>query len=206
MSFEGRYQKLCANGHYDEQDVYMETSHCDICGKEWVKSNLVDDTNEPGEGYDESMVPAMSAPKSSGIKLKVLSPNAIIPRYQTAGASGFDLHSAVDEVIMPGETKLIDTGLAFAIPEGLELQIRPRSGISAKTGIRVANAPGTVDSDFRDSVKIILTNTGQLPYTVKVGDRMAQGVLCPVVRQPFTIVDDLDETERGTGAFGSTGV
>lgn len=140
------------------------------------------------------------------VKVKKLDPEATIPRYQTDGAAGFDLHSSVHEIIMPGETKLIGTGLAFAVPKYTELQVRPRSGISAKTGIRVANSPGTVDCDYRGEVKIILTNTGKLPYTVQVGDRVAQGVLCPVIRADFNIVEELDDTVRGSGAFGSTGV
>jgi dUTP pyrophosphatase len=149
---------------------------------------------------------------SPGVKLKrkieitKVNENAVVPSYQTISAAGFDFHSVVSELIMPGETKLIGTGLAFAVPEGLELQVRPRSGISAKTGIRVANAPGTVDADFRGEVKIILTNTGNLPYTVNVGDRVAQGVICPVYQAEFCIVDSLESTERGDKGFGSTGV
>lgn len=139
------------------------------------------------------------------IDIVKLSELATIPEYQTTGAAGFDLHSTSSELIMPGETKLIGTGLAFKVPYDFEMQVRPRSGISAKTGVRVANSPGTIDSDFLGEVKIILTNTGNLPYTVNVGDRVAQGVICPVYQAEFHVVDSLESTERGDKGFGSTG-
>jgi dUTP pyrophosphatase len=140
------------------------------------------------------------------VYIQRLHEKAIIPSYQTDGAAGFDFHSVEKAIIMPGETALISTGLAFAIPMGLELQVRPRSGLSAKTGIRVANSPGTVDCDYRGEVKIILTNTGDLPYTVNPGDRVAQGVLCPVYQAVFGVLDRLDDTDRGTNGIGSTGI
>jgi len=140
------------------------------------------------------------------VNIKKLNDLAVIPQYQTSGAAGFDLHSTEEVVIMPGDTHLVSTGLAFAVPERFELQVRPRSGLSAKTKLRVANSPGTVDSDYRGEVKIILTNTGHVPSVIKVGDRVAQGVLCPVYRADFKVVDELDETSRGSGGIGSTGV
>lgn len=139
------------------------------------------------------------------LKIKKLNDEAVIPEYQTKGAAGFDFHSTDSVVLYPNDTALVSTGLAFAVPEGFELQVRPRSGLSAKTGLRVANAPGTVDSDYRGEVKIIITNTGFVPQHIKKGDRIAQGVLCPVYQAVFDVIDDLDETERGSGAFGSTG-
>lgn len=138
------------------------------------------------------------------VKIKKLNDFARVPEYQSSGAAGFDLHSTEDMVIMPGDTKLIGTGLAFELEPDVELQVRPRSGLSAKTGIRVANSPGTIDSDFRGEVKVILHNTGTHPFTVSVGDRIAQGVIVPVLRAVFE-ESDLSETERGSGAFGSTG-
>lgn len=140
------------------------------------------------------------------IKIKKLSELAVTPNYQTTGASGFDLHSTEHKVVMPGETVLIGTGLAFQVPQGLELQIRPRSGISAKTKIRVSNSPGTIDSDYSGEVKIILDNIGVTPYTVNIGDRIAQGVVCPVVQVKLVVVDELGETERGDKGFGSSGL
>lgn len=139
------------------------------------------------------------------VKIKKLSDLATLPKYQTTGSSGFDFHSTEDCVIMPGDIKLIGTGLSFELPEGTELQVRPRSGISAKTKIRVANSPGTIDRDFTGEVKIILDNTGSLPYTVKVGDRIAQGIVCPVYKVELVEVTELSDTERGSGGFGSSG-
>jgi dUTP pyrophosphatase len=139
------------------------------------------------------------------MKVKKLNNNAKIPFYQTKGAAGFDFHSVEDICIMPGESAMVGTGLAFEIPVGKEIQVRPRSGMSAKTKIRVSNAPGTIDSDFRGEVKILLDNIGVLPYTVKIGDRIAQGVVADVVTVSFEEVDDLTDTARGANGFGSTG-
>jgi dUTP pyrophosphatase len=144
---------------------------------------------------------------SNEVPVKVkLAPDVELPRYMTDAAAGFDLAANQDAVIMPGETALIDTGLAFELDAFYELQIRPRSGLSAKTAIRVANSPGTCDADFRGFVKVILHNTGATPFTVNKGDRIAQAVLVPVMRAVFQVVEELGETERGSGAFGSTGV
>lgn len=140
------------------------------------------------------------------IKIKRVSPSSIVPAYQTELAAGFDFHAVEELTIMPGETKLVDTGLAFEIPPMYELQVRPRSGLSAKTGIRVSNSPGTVDADFRGSVKIILDNTGTTPFRIEIGDRVAQGVVAPVSRAVFEVVDELGVSERADKGFGSTGV
>lgn len=178
------------------------------------------------------------------VKIKKLHEDSIIPKYQSKGASGFDLHALEDVELQAGETKLIRTGLAFEIPEGHELQIRPRSGLSLKTKLRVANAPGTCDSDFRGEVCIIMENTENFltsimknfktkferliepgeymikpfmflvqnlvnifnnPCQIKKGDRIAQGVICPIVQAEF-VEEELTDTERGAGAFGHTGV
>ena len=140
------------------------------------------------------------------MNIKKLNENAIIPRYQTSGAAGFDFHATERIIIMPGESVMVGTGLAFEIPAGLEIQVRPRSGMSAKTKIRVSNSPGTVDSDFRGEVRILLDNIGSLPYTVNIGDRIAQGVIANVLQTEFVEVEGFStETERGEGSFGSTG-
>lgn len=143
------------------------------------------------------------------VKVEKLADDVCVPSYQTKSAAGFDFHAYIscDEqvVIMPGDTVLIPTGLAFEIPEGYEIQVRPRSGLSSKTGIRVANSPGTIDCDYRGEVKIILTNTGDTPFTVNRGDRIAQGVLAPVYQAIFKEVDELSSSERGQGGFGSSG-
>jgi dUTP pyrophosphatase len=145
------------------------------------------------------------------LQVKRLNKDAMIPRYETAGAAGFDLASAEEVLIYPGETKIIGTGLAVAIPNGWEMQIRPRSGMSAKTPIIAKNTVGTIDCDYRGEVKIILHNlddfslVGSRPYLVSVGDRIAQRVLKPAPQAKIIEVDSLDQTERGEGGFGHTG-
>jgi dUTP pyrophosphatase len=140
------------------------------------------------------------------IKIKKVVEDAIIPKYQTSGSAGFDFHTVKDVTVFPKETRLISTGLAFEIPEGYELQIRPRSSISLKTKIRISNSPATIDSDYRGLVSIIVDNIsshGSLPYEIKKGDRIAQGVICKVNQAVF-VESELSETERGEGGFGST--
>lgn len=130
-----------------------------------------------------------------------------VPAYATPGSSGLDLQAEVDGevVIPPGGRALVPTGWAMAIPEGYEVQVRPRSGLAAKHGVTVLNAPGTVDSDYRGEVKVILVNHGDAPFVVRQGDRIAQAVVCPVVQALVREVDSLDDTHRGAGGFGSTG-
>ncbi|MFW5844770.1 MAG: dUTP diphosphatase [Planctomycetota bacterium] len=129
------------------------------------------------------------------------------PTYATVGAAGMDVRAAVTETltIRPGERALVPTGLALAIPPGYEIQVRPRSGLAARHGITVANAPGTIDSDYRGEVQVILINLGDEPYRIERGERIAQLVAAPVLRMPLQIVDRLDATERMHGGFGSTG-
>lgn len=137
------------------------------------------------------------------IKVSKVNDSANIPKYAHKGDSGFDLSSIEQVTISPGETKLISTGLSFQIPEGYEMQIRPRSGMSAKTKLRICNSPGTVDSNFRGEVKIIAENIGHRPIFIEKGDRIAQGVICPVYEAVF-VEEDLEDTERGTNGFGSS--
>lgn len=139
------------------------------------------------------------------VKVKKLHDEAVIPKYATTGSSGFDFYSVESYTIYPGQTVLVKTGLAFSIPEDTEIQVRPRSGLSLKTGMRVANAPGTVDEDFRGEVCVIMENTGTQTYNIKKHERVAQGVLCPVFKADFEVVEDLSDTERGAGGFGSSG-
>lgn len=139
------------------------------------------------------------------IKIKKLHPDAVIPQYQTEGSAGFDFHT-VEEVVIPEYgTKLVRTGLAFEIPKGYEIQIRPRSGLSLKTSIRIANSPGTIDSDYRGEIGIIVDNIANHTTVIKKGERIAQGVLNQISQADFTEVDELDTTKRGEGGFGSTG-
>lgn len=128
-----------------------------------------------------------------------------LPAYATDGAAGMDVLSAEDVTLQPGERWPVATGLAVAIPHGYEIQVRPRSGLALKHGISVPNSPGTIDSDYRGELKVILINHGTSEFTVLRGDRIAQLVLVPVVRASWLKVDELDETARGEGGFGSTG-
>ena len=131
-----------------------------------------------------------------------------LPRYATAGAAGADVVAAVtaEVVLRPGGRVAIPTGLVLAVPEGYEVQVRPRSGLALRHGVTVANAPGTVDSDYRGEVMVILVNLGAEPYTIRRGDRIAQLVLAPVVQAELVESEGLSETTRGCGGFGSTGV
>ncbi|RXZ64427.1 dUTP diphosphatase [Pelagerythrobacter rhizovicinus] len=128
-----------------------------------------------------------------------------LPRYATEGAAGMDVLSAEDVTIAPGTRHAIATGFAVAIPPGYEIQVRPRSGLAFKHGISVPNAPGTIDSDYRGELKVILINHGAEPFAIARGDRVAQLVLAPVTQAAWEEVADLDETARGAGGFGSTG-
>jgi len=130
---------------------------------------------------------------------------AVLPRYQSRGAAGFDLHAAEEGTVPAGGWRLFDTGWSVAVPEGYEMQVRPRSGLAARYGVTVLNSPGTIDSDYRGPLKIILINHGPEPFRVRPGDRIAQGVLAPVSRIPFRTVESLPESARGEGGFGSTG-
>ena len=140
------------------------------------------------------------------LKIKKLHHDAVIPAYQSEGAAGFDLH-AVENVEAPsGKTVLVKTGLAVEVPPGYELQIRPRSGVSLKTGIMVKNSPGTIDSDYRGEVCIIIYNNGEwFGHYINKGDRIAQAVLKRVERAVIQEVEELSTTVRGTGGLGSTG-
>ena len=128
-----------------------------------------------------------------------------LPSYASDGAAGMDVIAAEDVSIAPGARHAVATGLALAIPGGYEIQVRPRSGLALKHGITVPNTPGTIDSDYRGELKVILINHGTEAFAIRRGDRIAQLVLAPVVQATFEEVDELDETSRGAGGFGSTG-
>ena len=128
-----------------------------------------------------------------------------LPAYATDGAAGMDVVAAEDVVLAPLARHAVATGLALAIPDGFECQVRPRSGLALKHGVTVANAPGTIDSDYRGELKVILVNLGDATFAIHRGDRVAQLVLAPVVRGRWAEVAELDDTARGQGGFGSTG-
>jgi len=169
------------------------------------------------------------------VKIKKLHPDAVIPKYARELDAGFDLVAVEDTLIAPGESVKVRTGLAMALPPGYELQVRPRSGVSAKTKLRISNAPGTIDAGYRGEICVLVDNIypslgwtdtnpygldgktvtvinsqpGDFPdgtYIIRKGDRIAQGVIAPVCKAEFEVVDELDDTERGSGAFGSTGI
>lgn len=131
-----------------------------------------------------------------------------LPEYLTTGSVGMDLRAAVNEeiVILPGERKLIPTGIRVAIPEGYEGQVRPRSGLAINYGIGLLNSPGTIDSDYRGEIRVVVINLGEQPFVIKRGDRIAQLVISPVVRAVWEEVDNLPSSERGEGGFGHTGI
>ncbi|NKB20453.1 MAG: dUTP diphosphatase [Alphaproteobacteria bacterium] len=130
-----------------------------------------------------------------------------LPAYESAAAAGMDLPAAVEQnlVLAPGERALVPTGLAIALPDGYEAQVRPRSGLAARNGVTVLNTPGTVDADYRGEVKVILVNLGNEDFTIERGMRIAQMVIAPVVQASMQEADELPETARGEGGFGSTG-
>ena len=142
------------------------------------------------------------------ILIKRLSKEVPLPKYETSGSSGMDLAANINAYIEinPGKTAIIPTGLALSIPKGFEVQIRPRSGLAANQKISVLNTPGTIDADYRGEIKVILINLGQESFKVEKGLRIAQMVVCPVIQAQLKEVDDLNETERGKGGFGSTGI
>ena len=142
------------------------------------------------------------------VLIKRLSKNIELPKYETNGSSGMDLSANIEKQIKiePGKTSIIPTGISVSIPKNFEIQIRSRSGLAAKSQISVLNSPGTIDADYRGELKVILINLGNKTFVVERGARIAQMVLCPIVKAKFKEVDNLDDTDRGASGFGSTGL
>lgn len=140
------------------------------------------------------------------LKVKKLRPDAISPRFAHPDDSGMDVCAAEDALLPPGGRALVPTGLAFEPPPGTELQARPRSGLAVRSGLTLLNTPATIDEGYRGEVAILLVNLGDVPVAVKKGDRIAQLVLCPVLRPEIALCDELSETGRGAGGFGSSGI
>jgi len=142
------------------------------------------------------------------ILIKRLSKDIILPKYETSGSSGLDLSANIKTPVKiePGKTTIIPTGISVAIPKDFEIQIRPRSGLAAKNQITVLNTPGTIDADYRGEIKVILINLSKETFIVENGARIAQMVVCPVIKAKLKEVDSLDNTSRGSGGFGSTGM
>ena len=141
------------------------------------------------------------------ILIKKLSEEAIIPKYETVGSSGMDICANIKKEIkiQSGDKALIPSGFSLSIPKGFEVQIRPRSGLAAKKGISVLNSPGTIDADYRGEIKVILINLGKKDFIIEKGSRIAQMVLCPVIKANLKEEENLDSTKRGSSGFGSTG-
>lgn len=141
------------------------------------------------------------------VLIKKLSKNVELPKYETIGSSGMDLAANIDQEIKiePGRISIIPTGISLSIPKNFEIQIRPRSGLAAKNQITVLNTPGTIDADYRGEIKVILINLGDTAYIVEKGARIAQMVLCPIIKAKIIEVESLQKTDRGSGGFGSTG-
>ena len=141
------------------------------------------------------------------VLIKKLSKNVELPKYETIGSSGMDLAANIDQEIKiePRRISIIPTGISLSIPKNFEIQIRPRSGLAAKNQITVLNTPGTIDADYRGEIKVILINLGDTAYIVEKGARIAQMVLCPIIKAKIKEVENLDLTDRGSGGFGSTG-
>ena len=142
------------------------------------------------------------------ILIKRLSKDIILPKYETSGSSGLDLSANIKTPVKiePGKTTIIPTGISVSIPKNFEIQIRPRSGLAAKNQITVLNTPGTIDADYRGEIKVILINLSKETFVVENGARIAQMVVCPVIKAKLKEVDSLDNTSRGSGGFGSTGM
>ena len=145
-------------------------------------------------------------PQLTTIRFKRLDPQATLPEYATPGAAGMDIRASVEVGLGQGQWAAVGTGLSVEIPPGFEIQVRPRSGLAAKFGVTVLNAPGTIDSDYRGEIKVILINQGPQEFAVKKGDRIAQLVVARVPAVAIEDVDQLSDTARGTGGLGSTGV
>ncbi len=142
------------------------------------------------------------------LKIKKLRPNAIIPEYMSEFAAGMDIFACIDEIVTlkPFKRDLIPTGIAISLPKGYEAQIRPRSGLAVKNGITLLNSPGTIDADYRGEIKVVMINLGEKDFQIKHGDRIAQMIINKVEYPEILETDELDETSRGSGGFGSTGV
>ncbi|OOC34382.1 dUTP diphosphatase [Helicobacter pylori] len=140
------------------------------------------------------------------VKIQKIHPNALIPKYQTEGSSGFDLHAVEEVTIKPHSVGLVKIGICLSLEVGYELQVRTRSGLALNHQVVVLNSPGTVDNDYRGEIKVILANLSDKDFKVQVGDRIAQGVVQKTYKAEFIECERLDETSRGSGGFGSTGV
>lgn len=168
-------------------------------------NNIEEALNQIQKDFEPALKQIQTLFDPTPIKVVTNHPNAVLPTRATKGSAGMDLYSVESVTLAPGEYKLVPTGLSMSIPAGFEVQIRPRSGLALKQGVTVLNSPGTIDSDYRGEVGVILINHGHQTVTLHSGERIAQMVIGSVTHLDIKLVETLDETERGEGGFGSTG-
>lgn len=197
--------KLTGHGSIEEERAAALEVIDEIAADDTLSRSKRDFLTSLIEGSVVSIINLIEVPRERvKVQIKKLSEDAVIPQYAHKTDAGADVYAIEDVTLKPHETQLIKTGISVAIPVGYEIQVRPRSGLSLKTGLRVANAPGTIDSDYRGEVCVIMTNTANLSQTINKGDKIAQLVISAVPMIDWVEVDELDPTERGEGGFGST--
>jgi len=197
--------KLTGHGSIEEERAAALEVIDEIAADDTLSRSKRDFLTSLIEGSVVSIINLIEVPRERvKVQIKKLSEDAVIPQYAHKTDAGADVYAIEDVTLKPHETQLIKTGISVAIPVGYEIQVRPRSGLSLKTGLRVANAPGTIDSDYRGEVCVIMTNTANLSQTINKGDKIAQLVISVVPMIDWVEVDELDSTERGEGGFGST--
>ena len=197
--------KLTGHGSIEEERAAALEVIDEIVADDTLSRSKRDFLTSLIEGSVVSIINLIEVPRERvKVQIKKLSEDAVIPQYAHKTDAGADVYAIEDVTLKPHETQLIKTGISVAIPVGYEIQVRPRSGLSLKTGLRVANAPGTIDSDYRGEVCVIMTNTANLSQTINKGDKIAQLVISAVPMIDWVEVDELDSTERGEGGFGST--
>lgn len=197
--------KLTGHGSIEEERAAALEVIDEIAADDTLSRSKRDFLTSLIEGSVVSIINLIEVPRERvKVQIKKLSEDAVIPQYAHKTDAGADVYAIEDVTLKPHETQLIKTGISVAIPVGYEIQVRPRSGLSLKTGLRVANAPGTIDSDYRGEVCVIMTNTANLSQTINKGDKIAQLVISAVPMIDWIEVDELDSTERGEGGFGST--
>jgi dUTP pyrophosphatase len=197
--------KLTGHGSIEEERAAALEVIDEIAADDTLSRSKRDFLTSLIEGSVVSIINLIEVPRERvKVQIKKLSEDAVIPQYAHKTDAGADVYAIEDVTLKPHETQLIKTGISVAIPVGYEIQVRPRSGLSLKTGLRVANAPGTIDSDYRGEVCVIMTNTDNLSQTINKGDKIAQLVISAVPMIDWVEVDELDSTERGEGGFGST--
>lgn len=197
--------KLTGHGSIEEERAAALEVIDEIAADDTLSRSKRDFLTSLIEGSVVSIINLIEVPRERvKVQIKKLSEDAVIPQYAHKTDAGADVYAIEDVTLKPHETQLIKTGISVAIPVGYEIQVRPRSGLSLKTGLRVANAPGTIDSDYRGEVCVIMTNTANLSQTINRGDKIAQLVISAVPMIDWVEVDELDSTERGEGGFGST--